>query len=60
MGLRAFVSPGRARTANTPTIEASTPMARAARGKTRPRAGLAPIELKAATPRMIEATSVTS
>ena len=60
IGFRAFVSPGLALTANTPTIEASTPMARAASGKTRPSAGLAPIELKAATPRMIEATRVTS
>ena len=60
IGLRALVSPSLAFTAKTPTIEASTPMARAASGKTRPRAGLAPIELKAATPRMIEATRVTS
>ena len=60
MGLRALVSPGLALTANTPAIEASTPMARTPSGNTRPRAGLAPMELKAATPRMIEATSVTS
>ena len=60
IGLSALVSPCLARTANTPAIEASTPMARAPSGKTRPRAGLAPMELKAATPRMIEATSVTS
>ena len=50
MGLSALVSPGLACTANTPTIEASTPMARTPSGNTRPRAGLAPMELKAATP----------
>ena len=60
MGLRALVSPGRARTENTPAIDASTPMARTPSGKTSPSAGLAPMELNAATPRMIEATSVTS
>ena len=60
IGFRALVSPSRACTANTPTIEATTPMARAATGNTRPRAGLAPTALNAATPRMIEATSVTS
>ena len=60
MGLSALVSPGLARTAKTPAIEASTPMARTPSGNTRPRAGLAPMELKAATPRMIEATRVTS
>ncbi len=60
IGRRALVSPGRALTAKTPAIEAMTPMARAARGKIRPSAGLAPIELNAATPRMIDATSVTS
>ena len=41
-------------------IEATTPMARAMTGKMRPSAGFAPIERKAATPRMMEATSVTS
>ncbi len=60
MGARADLSLSVAFTANTPTIEASTPMARTIRGKMRPRAGLAPIERKAATPRMIEATRVTS
>ncbi len=60
IGRSALVSPGRALTAKTPAIEATTPMARAASGKIRPSAGLAPIELKAATPRMIDATSVTS
>ena len=60
IGFRALVSPSLAFTANTPAIEAMTPMARAASGNTRPRAGLTPTELKAATPRMIEATSVTS
>ena len=60
IGLRAFVSPSLAFTANTPAIEATTPMARAASGNIRPSAGFMPTELKAATPRMIEATSVTS
>ena len=60
IGFNAFSSPSFARTANTPAIEAITPMARAASGNTKPRAGLRPIELNAATPRMIEATSVTS
>ena len=60
IGLRAFVSPSLALTAYTPTIEAMTPMARAASGNTRPRAGLAPMAAKAGTPRMIEATRVTS
>ena len=60
IGLRALVSPSLAFTAKMPTIEAITPMARAASGKMRPSAGLAPIELNAATPRMIEATRVTS
>ena len=46
IGLRALVSPSLARTAKTPTIEASTPMARAATGNTRPRAGLAPIDVE--------------
>ena len=49
-----------ARTAYTPKMEATTPMARAATGNTRPSAGFMPIERKAATPRMIDATSVTS
>ena len=49
-----------ARTANTPTIDASTPIARAASGKIRPSAGFMWIEANAATPRMIDATSVTS
>ena len=35
-------------------------MARAASGKIKPRAGFMPIDSKAATPRMIEATRVTS
>ncbi len=60
IGLRALVSPGLARTKKMPTIEATTPIARAASGKIRPSAGFMPIELKAVTPRMIEATSVTS
>ena len=60
IGLSAFISPSRARTANTPAIDAITPIARAASGKTKPSAGFKPIELNAATPRMIEATSVTS
>ncbi len=41
-------------------IDATTPMARAATGKTNPRAGFMSIDRKAATPRMIDATSVTS
>ncbi len=49
-----------ARTVNTPAIDASTPTARATSGKIRPSAGFMPIELNAATPRMIDATSVTS
>ncbi len=49
-----------ARTANTPTIEASTPIARAASGNTSPSAGFMPIDANAATPRMIDATRVTS
>ena len=44
----------------TPAIDASTLMARHATGKIRPSAGLAPIESNAATPRMIDATRVTS
>src|SRR3954449_8417892 len=53
-----------ARTANTPTIDASTPSARAASGNSAPIAhnsGLCgKISLNAGTPRMIDATSVTS
>ncbi len=52
-----------ARTANTPTIDASTPMARQPSGKIEPSAHCrvdGQIEWNAATPRMIEATSVTS
>ena len=60
IGFRALVSPSFAFTAYTPAMDASTPMARAASGKTRPRAGLAPTAAKPATPRMIEATRVTS
>ena len=60
IGAIALRSRSVARTENTPTIDASTPMARAATGKMRPSAGLAPIERKAATPRMIDATRVTS
>ena len=60
IGAIALRSRSVARTEKTPMIEASTPIARAATGKMRPSAGLAPIELKAATPRMIEATRVTS
>ncbi|CAB4670779.1 unannotated protein [freshwater metagenome] len=60
IGLSASVSSGFAFTANTPKIDAITPIARAASGNTSPIAGLRPIELNAATPRMMEATSVTS
>ena len=60
MGASALRSPSRALTRLTPTIDASTPTARAMSGKMRPRTGLAPIDWKAATPRMIDATSVTS
>ena len=60
IGLRALVSPSLARTAYTPKIEATTPMARAATGNTRPSAGFMSIERNAATPRMIDATRVTS
>ncbi len=60
IGAMADLSLSVARTAKTPTIDASTPIARAATGKIRPSAGLAPIEANAATPRMIDATSVTS
>ena len=60
MGFSAFVSPSSALTAYTPAIDATTPTARAATGKTSPSAGLAPIAAKAGTPRMIDATRVTS
>ena len=60
IGRRALVSSALALTANTPAIEAMTPIARAASGKMRPSAGFMPIALNAATPRMIEATRVTS
>ncbi len=61
IGAMADLSFSVARTANTPTIEASTPMARAATGKIRPTTGFStPMDSKAATPRMIEATRVTS
>ena len=60
IGFSAFISPSFARTANTPAMDAITPMARAASGKTKPSAGLRPTALNAATPKMIEATSVTS
>ena len=60
IGAIALLSLSVARTVKTPTIDASTPTARATSGKMRPSAGLAPIESNAATPRMIEATSVTS
>ena len=60
IGAIADLSLSVARTANTPTIDASTPMARAASGKMRPSAGFMPIDWNAATPRMIDATSVTS
>ena len=43
IGRNALVSPSLARTAYTPAIEATTPTARAARGKTNPSAGFAPI-----------------
>ncbi|CAB4881223.1 unannotated protein [freshwater metagenome] len=60
IGFSASVSSFFAFTAKTPAIEAITPIARQASGNTRPRAGLRPIDLNAATPRMIEATRVTS
>ena len=60
IGFMASVSPSLARTAYTPAMEAMTPIARAATGNTRPRAGFAPAAWKAGTPRMIEATRVTS
>ena len=61
IGAMADLSLSVARTAKTPTIEASTPMARATtREDEAERPGCAPIDSKAATPRMIEATRVTS
>ena len=60
IGFNALVSPSFARTANTPAMDAITPIARAASGNTKPSAGLSPTELNAATPRMIDATRVTS
>ena len=61
MGAIADLSFSVARTEKTPAMEASTPMARAATGKIMPTTGLSsPIDSKAATPRMIEATRVTS
>ncbi len=64
IGAMADFSSSRARTMNTPTIEASTPTARAASGKRAPTAhssGLSgKMRWKAGTPRMIEATRVTS
>jgi hypothetical protein len=60
IGAIADLSFSDARTANTPTMEASTPIARAITGKIRPSTGLAPIDSNAVTPRMIDATSVTS
>ncbi len=60
IGAMAVRSRSVARTANTPAIEASTPMARTITGKINPSTGLAPIEANAATPRMIDATRVTS
>ena len=64
MGASAERSLSFAFTANTPTIEASTPMARAASGKRAPIAHSwgwsGKIDWKAGTPRMIEATRVTS
>ena len=60
IGFRASVSPSLAFTAYTPKMEAMTPMARAASGNTRPRAGFRPAAAKAGTPRMMAATRVTS
>jgi hypothetical protein len=64
IGAMADFSPSRAFTMNTPTIEASTPMARAASGNRAPaahRPGFSgKICWKAGTPRMIDATRVTS
>ncbi len=64
MGLMAERSDSLARTANTPTIEASTPMARHPSGNRAPaaqRPGWSGNRFwKAGTPRMIEATRVTS
>ena len=64
MGAIADLSLSVARTANTPTIDASTPRARAPSGNSAPAAHRpgwsGKIEANAGTPRMIEATSVTS
>ena len=64
MGAMADLSLSRALTMNTPTIEASTPTARAASGKMAPMAHSSgfsgKMRWKAGTPRMIEATRVTS
>ena len=64
MGAIADLSLSVARTANTPTIDASTPRALAASGNSAPAAQRpgwsGKIEANAGTPRMIEATSVTS
>ena len=48
MGAMAVRSLGVARTMYTPTMEASTPRARTISGKITPRAGLRPMDLKAA------------
>ena len=64
MGAIADLSLSVARTANTPTIDASTPRALAASGNRAPAAHRpgwsGKIDVNAGTPRMIEATSVTS
>src|SRR3954454_21168040 len=64
IGAIALLSLSVARTANTPTIDASTPIARAPSGKSAPAAHSAgwcgKIAANAGTPRMIDATSVTS
>jgi hypothetical protein len=60
----AVLSPSLAFTMYTPTIDASTPMARAITGKISPSTHLSGSsgyrDWKAAKPRMIDATSVTS
>ena len=61
IGAIADLSLSVARTANTPTIDASTPMARAASGKIEAERRVERRSTaNAATPRMIDATSVTS
>src|SRR5204863_5497886 len=64
IGAIALLSLSVARTENTPTIDASTPMARAPSGNSAPAAHSAgwwgKIAANAGTPRMIDATSVTS